>query len=711
MIRGKFILAILAMIAASAFVSAQDPTIEIVDAINGEDDTYGIGVGISDVTGPAAEVGMMGYAALNQKTSGIHFRLRSRAYIFEDSAGQRIVYVSADICMAMQSVYTTVLQKLHAKYGGLYTEKNTLISGIHTHSGPAGFSWHILYEITSMGFSQKNFDAITNGIFNSIVKAHNNLKKGGKIFYSEGKLYDANINRSAYSYLQNPEEERLRYTDGDTDKTMNVLRLEDADGVELGALSWFAVHCTSMNNTNTLISGDNKGYASYLFEQAKNGKDSLPGQGPFVAAFPQTNSGDVSPNTMGARCPDGNPCDFKTSTCNGKTANCIAPGPGKDMMESTKIIGTKQFEKAEELYNAKQEVVSGNIDFRQTYTDMTNLKVSKEFTSTGKDESTCIPAYGNSFAAGTTDGPGEFDFTQGTTSPNPFWNHIARFIAAPTKEQQECQGVKPILLDVGTAKPFPWIPTKLPLQVVKLGQIFFAAVPSEYTTMSGRRTREALEKIIKSYGEGYKNAKVIIAGYSGAYTGYTATYEEYQVQRYEAASTAFGPHQLAGYTQVLAGLTKAIMERTPVPAGPGPDASTTNISFIGKIVVDSAPFFKKMGDVKTGPSATYSTGSKVAVEFWGANPRNDVRLDSTYLTVERKDGNGNWKVIANDGNWETTFHWARHGVSESIITITWDIPADADAGVYRIGHFGNSRSILQSVKAYSGYTKEFNVTK
>lgn len=41
--------------------------------------------------------------------------------------------------------------------------------------------------------------------------------------------------------------------------------------------SWFAVHCTSMNNTNTLISGDNKGHASYLMEQAMN-KGSLPGQ-------------------------------------------------------------------------------------------------------------------------------------------------------------------------------------------------------------------------------------------------------------------------------------------------------------------------------------------------------------------------------------------------------------------------------------------------
>ena len=41
--------------------------------------------------------------------------------------------------------------------------------------------------------------------------------------------------------------------------------------------SWFAVHCTSMNNSNSLISGDNKGYASMLMEFDKD-PGSLPGR-------------------------------------------------------------------------------------------------------------------------------------------------------------------------------------------------------------------------------------------------------------------------------------------------------------------------------------------------------------------------------------------------------------------------------------------------
>ena len=58
---------------------------------------------------------------------------------------------------------------------------------------------------------------------------------------------------------------------------MQILKLVDTEGNPLGVISWFAVHCTSMNNTNRLISGDNKGYASYLFEQYMN-PNSLPGK-------------------------------------------------------------------------------------------------------------------------------------------------------------------------------------------------------------------------------------------------------------------------------------------------------------------------------------------------------------------------------------------------------------------------------------------------
>src|SRR5215510_12893158 len=41
---------------------------------------FQVGSGIHDITGPAAELGMMGYGRLDQKTAGIHLRLWARAF-------------------------------------------------------------------------------------------------------------------------------------------------------------------------------------------------------------------------------------------------------------------------------------------------------------------------------------------------------------------------------------------------------------------------------------------------------------------------------------------------------------------------------------------------------------------------------------------------------------------------------------------------------
>ena len=87
-----------------------------------------------------------------------------------------------------------------------------------------------------------------------------------------------------------------------------------------GAISWFPVHCTSINNTNDLISGDNKGVASQFMEKwavkksaAANSKTTVVSSSTdggsqvaddFIAAFGQANVGDTSPNIQGAFCQD-----------------------------------------------------------------------------------------------------------------------------------------------------------------------------------------------------------------------------------------------------------------------------------------------------------------------------------------------------------------------------------------------------------------------
>ena len=43
---------------------------------------------------------------------------------------------------------------------------------------------------------------------------------------------------------------------------------------------------------------------------------------------------------------------------------------------------------------------------------------------------------------------------------------------------------------------------------------------------------------------------VVIAGLTNTYSSYVTTFEEYAMQRYEGASTIFGPHTLDAYIQV-----------------------------------------------------------------------------------------------------------------------------------------------------------------
>ena len=107
---------------------------------------YRIGMGIWDVTGPPAEVNMMGMGQAGQRTSGLHFRLRSRATIIEDiNTSKRIVYVTNNLCMTYGSMMQNITSLLQAKYGSLYGYENIMVSGEHTHSGPAGFSMFFIF--------------------------------------------------------------------------------------------------------------------------------------------------------------------------------------------------------------------------------------------------------------------------------------------------------------------------------------------------------------------------------------------------------------------------------------------------------------------------------------------------------------------------------------------------------------------------------------
>ena len=122
--------------------------------------------------------------------------------------------------------------------------------------------------------------------------------------------------------------------------------------------------------------------------------------------------------------------------------------------------------------------------------------------------------------------------------------------------------------------PYDWHPRIIDTQVLQLGQFIIAGLPGEFTTMSGRRMRKTVTESLMNASNAtfsfeslfnWKTSrkpeyKVVLAGLSNVYTHYIATYEEYQRQRYEAASTIFGPHSLQAYQQQYAMLAERLIQ-------------------------------------------------------------------------------------------------------------------------------------------------------
>ncbi|WP_224367929.1 neutral/alkaline ceramidase [Hyalangium versicolor] len=655
-----------------------------------------IGSGIYDITGPAAEIGMMGFAVPEQKTAGIHMRLRSRAFVIGDET-KRVVFVSADLGQIFQMVKVKVSEKLAAnpELSRYYSAKNVLLSATHTHSGPGGFSGYFLYDATINGFVKQNFNAIVEGIYQSILRAHNNVKPG-RILVNEGRIEGCGGNRAVEAYNNNPAAERARY-ESNTDQTMTLLKFVGLDGEEIGTVNWYAVHPDSIGPENKLISGDNKGWASYLFEKDK-GANYLASK-TFVAAFAQGNAGDVTPNIGFSQAP---------------------PALTFEENPSLENAVLKQYTKAKELYNGATRELAGSVDFRHEWVDMRTLYVASAGTTT------CAAGMGASFSAGSPyDNPSPAPlFPNGTTVDSVQWSEDSgraalyqllsgafafAWPATHDAAYTQCHAEKPVLIPTGVAHVNLFGPTMtpqiMPLQVLKIGNLAVVAVPTEVTTMSGRRMKDTVKTELASVGVD----TAVIASLSNSYASYLATREEYALQWYEGACTQFGPNELAAFQQEYARLSRAIVSGADVAPGPTPeDVTDQTVDLTPKVVLDDKPLDKNFGSVMAPPAASYARGSLVTVQFWGGHPNNDLQTQGSFLTVE-KQVNGAWVAIAWDWDPETTYRWERNGISYSKITITWNTK-NASAGTYRIRHKGHWKSgWTGAISPYEGVSEPFTV--
>jgi neutral ceramidase len=647
---------------------------------------FQVGRGLSDVTGEAADCGMLGYGKSDQRTKGIHTRLRARAFVFDDGAN-RVLLVVCDLPMITESITQEVLRRLAADYGGTYREENVLLTATHTHCGPGGYAHHLLYNLTTNGFHEKTFAAIVDGILEAVAQAHEDVA-AAELTLASGELHGASSNRSASSFDRNPETDRIFFP-AKVDPQTTLLTVS-RDGTPVGAINFFATHGTSMTNRNCLISGDNKGYAGYHWERVVGGVDYRNrDRGAFVAAFAQTNAGDMSPN-LNAR-----PGMGASPACRG--------GPTADEFENTRIIGTLQYEAAANLLGTgtpiDAEAFSG-VDARLTHVDLGDTLVRAEFTGDGREHRTSPALAAAAALAGTDEGKGFPGFRQGR---NRIVDGISRLTAYRSARLRDAQAPKGIVLPASLVEHvYPMVQRIVPVQLIRIGRLHLIGIPGEVTIVAGLRLRRAVAAIT-----GAALRDVLVVGYSNAYIHYVTTPEEYENQRYEGGSTLFGRWELPALVQTVSELAAAMRVGTPVPAGPTPpDLSRRRLSWLRPRPADVA-VGGAFGEVVVQPPAHVMPGATVSATFVGAYPNNDLHRRGSYLEVQLRDGD-RWRTVADDGDWATKFHWRRRGRAGSQVVITWDVPAGAE-GTYRITYAGDARAADGTLTPIRGATREFTV--
>lgn len=637
---------------------------------------YLVGRGTADITGPLVGVQLWGFGRPDQLGEGLHIRQRARAFIMAEEANpqQRLVFVSADLGSVDHHVTLEVVERLQAKFPGVYTLDNVIVSATHTHAGPGGH-WHSRSDTgLDGGLYPEHFEAIASGITSAIASAHADLQPG-QILINTGEVANAGANRSVTAYEENPAAERARY-DANTNKEMVLLKFVDATG-EIGMLNWYALHPTAMNFHNRLVSGDHKGYASLKVERQAG--VTYTANDEFVAAFAQADPGDVTPNT-----------------------NLDNTGPGATDVETTQIMGERQVVVAQTLFASASEPLQGKIDTRRMYVNLSGYEVDAAFTGAGP-QVTCPSAYGYSFAGGSTeDGGAHFLFREGMTEQSVLMDWLIRFVTGAPKWTQavkDCQAPKPILFQTGTGNP-PLQSQVRSVTLARIGQLVILALPAEVTTMSGRRLRETVMSQLGDWAE-----HIVLAGYANGFAGYVTTPEEYMLQQYEGAHTLHGRWSLPAYEQVASQLAAAL------DAGGSITSAAAFDDWRGKTAGMPLPKgeVKKradelaVGDVVAQPAASHKRGSIVTGEFVSMHPNRHYQAGLNFMRVEKQVGE-TWQLVADDSDWSTTVRWLPQKNAE-VAALAWAIPEDAEAGRYRLVHSG----LDEQGRHYSSEGVEFDV--
>ena len=249
-----------------------------------------VGVGRAVITPDMQPVWLAGYAARTTPATGMIHHVWAKALVFEETPGNRVALITADVLGLTREITAVVSQRLTARYG--IERSRVFFNSSHTHSGPV--IWPNLSACCA--FAQKDLQHVvaqnrrlTDNIVAAVDMAMTNL--------APARL---STGRGAAGFAIN----RRKREVAPVDKDVPVLRVTAPDGTVRAVLFNYACHNTTLTGGNLLINGDYAGFAMLELEAAYPGATALFVQGCGADQNPDPRGTEAHARTYGKALAD-----------------------------------------------------------------------------------------------------------------------------------------------------------------------------------------------------------------------------------------------------------------------------------------------------------------------------------------------------------------------------------------------------------------------
>jgi neutral ceramidase len=546
---------------------------------------------------------LLGWARPGNVALGVAEPLTARALVLRDDGGdETLALVSVDLCFVSESLRRAVLARLGRRLPRAGLDERTMaLTATHTHSGPSGFAPELYYSLAG-AFSPRVHDTLADGIAEAVARAHARLEPA-RLRLAAASL-DAPIawNRGLRAWARNDDLDagerraaRRGAADRALDRTHTLLRVEDLRGRAFGAVSVFPLHGTCVHGDQTVIHPDHKGLAAAGLEvlvgaRAEAGDDGT--RPDLVALFLQGAAGDVTPN------PRWSP----------QRGFAVGPGGDDDLAHARRVADAQARHALELLAHARGEpelrapAHAPTLAAAAAYVELARMRVADDLAdgASARDRAratTTSAVLGVAMAHGTDEGPGPLHRWRDVTcvaaalrraggldpklplaalGDGPHGrllgalpvSALAAVGALARGATSRDPGIARLLgwAAAGALGPGPFVPERVPVQVLRIGPLAIAAIAAEPTTRAGARLRGTLGATLRACGVRH----ALVLGYANSYSGYVVTPEEYEVQRYEGGYTLFGPLTLAAHRTALREVARRLAAPAPPRDVPGP---------------------------------------------------------------------------------------------------------------------------------------------